>query len=152
MRGKCTFFLWSLRTTQKCKKPYPVLCPRVKNMWSSLETTYTAALWPSFSLHNIAHDWEPCQGNRCAKFQPPALQASFHLTAQPPCLFFIDFLPICIRQHAFLVVVFGCFGCLWEKIEFIWALFQVSCDVCLGSDCVFVCVWETESRGTKTPS
>lgn len=78
-------------------------------------------------------------------FQPPFIS--------PLCLllcFFIDFLPICIRQHAFFVVVFGCCGWLWEKIEFIWALSQVSCDVCLRSDCV-LCVCEKESGGIKIP-
>lgn len=78
----------------------------------------------------------------------PSLAASSHLAAQaPPCLFFIDFLPICVRQHAYFAVVSSC---LWEKIGFIWASSQVSCDVCLGPDsCVWVCVRAIERRYKK---
>ena len=86
---------------------YPVLYPRVINMWASLETTYTDALWPSSSLHNITHDWGPCQSNRCAKFHPPALWASFHLTALPP-LFVFYWFPSYLHTSA---CIFCC--CFW---------------------------------------
>lgn len=108
-------------------------------MWASLETTYTACT-TSHMIESPAKVTDVLNSSRLPS-KPPFIS--------PLCLlvcFFIDFLPICIRQHAFFVVVFGCFGCLWEKIEFIWALSQVSCDVCLGSDCAFVCVWDRERR------
>lgn len=78
---------------------------------------------------------------------------SSRLPSEPPLIsplelllicFFIDFLPICVRQHAYFAVVSSC---LWEKIEFMWASSQVSCDVCLGPDsCVSLCARDRERR------
>lgn len=66
-------------------------------------------------------------------------QTSFHPTALPPCLFFYWF-PSHLHTSAciFLLLFLVGFGCQREKIEFIWALSQVSCNICLESDCVLV--------------
>lgn len=66
-------------------------------------------------------------------------QTSFHPAALPPCLFFYWF-PSHLHTSAciFLLLFLVGFGCLRVKIEFIWALSQVSCNVCLESDCALV--------------
>lgn len=139
-----------LKNNREIKITFPVSFPWVKNMWASLETTYTAALWPSLSLHNITHDWEPCQGNRCAKFQPPALQASFHLTALPPFLFFllISFLSAYVSMH-FFVVVFCCLAVCGRKLSS-YGPFLRSAAMSAWDPTVRLCVREAESGGIKT--
>lgn len=114
----CAFSLHLLFSLKHKNNSSCLLALDLKHV-SSLETAYTTALWPSLRLHTITHDWEPCQGNRCAKFQPPSLQASFHLATPPPCLFFLltSFPSAYVSTHFFVVVFRFCLAACGRKLS-----------------------------------
>ena len=136
-----TFSLCSFRTTS-IKKSDPVLYPRVKTCEKVCRQPVTTALRPSFSLRSITHDWEPCQANRCAKFQPPALWASFHFTALPPPCFVFYWFPSYLDTSA-------CIFLLLFLLVFVYGRTLSSYGLCLRSAATSawdLCVWDRERR------